>query len=297
MIFLGGSSTYDIYAPEGEDWPSLVERNLRALGYENVEVINAAVPGHATWDSLGRLYSEIWMFEPDYILIYNAWNDLGYFDWVNPDMGLLRGYRPWPGTKSDGTTQLVTNPHFYYTGPIDRLLCSSQVYVRLRWFYWKWRMRKMNQEILMARGETRQVDANPQTYRADYSPWGPRQYKLNLALIADTARNIGATPVLLTQARLVAANNPEEDRKRIHYEQVWLTHDGLVRALDDCDQAVLEVAQEKGLKVLDLSAMFSGRAELFEDEVHTTPWGVEQSQTRLRTFSPESSSKDNGGTL
>jgi len=85
MIFLGGSAAFDRQAPMGKDWPHLVEKELRESGYKEIECINAGTPGHASWDSLGRLYSEMWMFEPEYIFVYHSWNDIKYFRWLNPN--------------------------------------------------------------------------------------------------------------------------------------------------------------------------------------------------------------------
>lgn len=169
MIFLGGSAAFDSHAPEGKDWPHLVENGLRESGYKEVECINASVPGHASWDSLGRLYSEIWMFEPDYIFVYHAWNDIKYFKWLKPDQSLLRGYRPGSVVNKD---LMVGNPFMYYTGHIDRLLCISQLYVRLRWRYWSWRLGLIGPEGLI-RIHDKQIP-DDSAYSEEISEWAKR---------------------------------------------------------------------------------------------------------------------------
>lgn len=272
IVFLGGSAAFDADAPEGRDWPHLVEEDLRRRGYEHVEVINTATPGHATWDSLGRLYSEIWMFEPDYVVVYHAWNDIRYFYWVNPDQSLLRGYRP--ATTSSDRSLFVGNPFMYYTGPLDRLLSHSQLYVRLRWRYWSWRLGRIGFEGLFRVGEE-QSPGYQGSYSNRYSEWGPRQYELNLRLIAAAARAIGAVPVFLTQARLVSLSNSQADRTRIRYGYANLSHEALVRAFSDCDKALFEAGRAGDVPVLDLATMFNGKSELFVDHVHTTTVGSE----------------------
>lgn len=271
IVFLGGSGVFDINAADGRDWPHLAEQRLKAKGYKNVEVINAGTPGLATWDSLGRLYSEIWMFEPDYVLVYEAWNDIKHFDWLNPEKSLLRGFRP----QSNVNKKLVANPFLYYTGWPDRLLCRSQLYVWLRWRYWSWRLGELGLEgLIPLRGWNRGLSLQ-KSYSDSYSEWGPRQYELNLRIIVDAVRNIGATPILLTQARLVTSSNTEEDRKRIKYDYINLSHEAIVHAFTDCDRAVFSAARAEDVPVLDLSRMFTGRSELFADHVHTTPSGSE----------------------
>jgi lysophospholipase L1-like esterase len=265
VVVLGGSSAWDAFAREGRDWPRLAEGYLRARGHSRVEVINAAIPGHATFDSLGLLYSEIWMFEPDYVLIYEAWNDLKYFHRLEWQSSLLRVQRP-AAFDSRNDNYLVSNPFIYYAGPVDRFLSHSQLYVRLRSRYLQWQLGKVG---------TEGVVINPESYANTYSPYGPRQYELNLRLIVAAARHIGAKAILATQARLVTTSNTPAERETIAYEFVNLAHDTLVRAFADCDEAVFRVARAENVPVLDLSGMFTGRAALFADHTHTTAAGSE----------------------
>jgi lysophospholipase L1-like esterase len=270
VIVLGGSAAFDAGAGEGEDWPHLANELLWARGYPEVEIINAATPGHATWDVLGRLYAEIWMFEPDYVVVYEAWNDVRYFTRLGPNRSLLRDYRP-AQVAMDGS--LVDNQFMYYTGPMDRLLSHSQLYTRLRWRYQSWQVGIIGLEgVIRLRGGALDT-LNRHTYPDDYGPYGPRQYALNLRLIADAAQYIGAKPLFFTQARLVSLSNDELDREKIGYELVKLSHEALVRALTDCDKAIFAIAKAKDVPVLDLSGLFTGQSGLFYDHVHTTPAG------------------------
>jgi len=109
VVILGGSSVFDVFAQEGRDWPHLAETYMRAKGHRNVEVINAGIPGHASFDSLGLLFSEIWMFEPDYVVVYHAWNDIKYFRRLNLESSLLRIQRPVP-VNGHKNSYLVSNP-------------------------------------------------------------------------------------------------------------------------------------------------------------------------------------------
>jgi hypothetical protein len=270
VVVLGGSAAFDAGAGEGQDWPHLANELLWAEGYPDVEIINAAAPGHATWDVLGRLDSEIWMFEPDYVVIYEAWNDIRYFTWLSPDRSLLRSYRP-ARTGQDGL--LVDNPFMYYTGSLDRWLSHSQLYTRLRWRYQSWGLGLFGFEGVIRPGGGTQNSSGQPSYADSYSPYGPRQYALDLSLIAAATRHIGATPLFFTQARLVSPSNSEADRQKIGYELVNLSHEALLRALADCDEAIFAVAKANDVAVLDLSRMFTGRSEFFYDHVHTTPDG------------------------
>ena len=84
----------------------------------------------------------------------------------------------------------------------------------------------------------------------------------------DLARNIGAKPILITQARLVKPDNTIDQRERIDYHHVRLTHKALVETFDRLDAIVREVAVEKNALLIDASAYLSGKAWAFYDHVH-----------------------------
>ncbi|HVM94856.1 MAG TPA: SGNH/GDSL hydrolase family protein [Candidatus Acidoferrales bacterium] len=266
IVVVGGSAAFDIGASDGEDWPHLVEQQLRAKD-GNVEVINAAVPGYATWDVLGRLYAELWMLQPDYVVVYEAWNDIKYFPSLKPEHALARAYLP-PASQDTDHGRMIENPFIYYRGRIDRLLCHSQLYTRLRRRFWWWRLGEMGLEGLVTGPSDPSGDGS--NYPSSYPEWGPKQYELNLRLVVAAIRAMGAKAILATQARLVTAKNDAEQRRKIRYDYVQLSHDGLLHAFNDCDAATRRVAAEEHTGFLDLSDMLSGRQNLFDDHVHTT---------------------------
>lgn len=282
IVVLGGSAAFDIQATEGRDWPHLVEDKLHAAGHTNVEIINAGTGGHAACDSLGRLYSEIWMFEPDYVLVYHGWNDIKYFCDLSEEQSLLRTIRPQPMFEYEGQ-MVVWNPYMYYQGRLDRFLCHSQLYVRLRNRFWSLRLGTIGLEGLVT-GKALEHEKGDLAYPNSYSPLAPRQFELTLRLIVAASRAIGAKPVLITQPWLVAADNTPTDRDRIRYDYAGLSHEALLRASVDCRHAVLSVAKEEDALVLDLAPELSGRGDLFTDHVHTTAAGSELLATRVSRF-------------
>ena len=124
-------------------------------------------------------------------------------------------------------------------------------------------------------------------YLDTYAEWGPRQSELNLRLIADAARDIGATPVFLTQARLPTRENRATAQERIRYDHVQLSHDALVRAFEDYDAAILRATKAEDVPLLDISDRFSGQQALFADHVHTTPAGSQAIAEAVAEFLTE----------
>jgi len=252
IMIYGGSSVFDYRLTEGRDWPRRLETKLRGRGLSAVEVINAGVPGSAAFDCLGRFFAEGHMFSPDYVLLYTAWNDTKLF---RHDAPLLRVVEPFQG-----------NPFLEYQGPIDRVLCElSRFYVRLRTRYYVIRKR-YGPEGLIPEG----------VYVSRLSKHALEQYKLTNAMFVEMARAVGAIPVLVTEGRLVTASNTPEQRKLIDYEMPLLTHEALAEAFAQSDRIVTEVAREKGVSLIDVSGVVTGRNEYFHDHVHLTDAGSEK---------------------
>lgn len=251
IIFYGGSAVFDA---DGGNWPRRVEKIIKQSGFDEVEVINAGIPGHASFDSLGRLFSEGHLFNPDYVVLYNAWNDIKYFKMTKP---LLRLFRP---------SEKSVDPRVQYHGMIDRALCrcsKQYLLVREKYLLSKYRL---GPEGPKPSGE----------YGSETSSIALRQFRLNVEMFVDAARNIGATPVLMTQARLVARNNTQEQRKKIQYDYVLLTHEALCEAFEKTDEIIADVAEKKSVFLIDASKQITGKDYVFDDHVHLTASGSEE---------------------
>lgn len=264
IFVLGGSSVFDIYASRGNSWPQLMDDFLGGAGHEDVRVVNGGVPGHASWDALGRLYSELWLYEPDYVLLYACWNDLKYLTWVSPDSSLLRGFRPKP--MRDGS-HTVRNPFIYPQNAIDGALASiSQAYVRIRNRYISWRLGPIGLEgpVEGARG----TEAGTSITES-----GREQLRMNVGLFVDAVREVGAVPVLVAQSRLVDGRNTDQERTRIDYDAVGVGHEELVQAFDICDRTLAEVGSRENVPVIRATRFMNGKGDAFRDHVHTNRTG------------------------
>lgn len=242
IAFLGGSQVFDV---NWDNWPLHVGK-LLSTPDRPVEVINAAVPGHATTDSLGKLVTDVWMLEPDVIVVCQGWNDIKYFPFVTRERPYVDVVRP--------------PPHDYRNYPtgLDRLLCVSAFY------------RKARHGLIYAitRGEDGALSGPPRKIQE----WGPRQYQLSVQAICDVGQNLGARVVLCKQPTLPTPDSTEEDQRKMAYPR-GLDHEELVKAITACHRAIEEVGAEKGCTVIDLTESISGRFEYFTDQIHFTPAG------------------------
>jgi len=78
IVALGGSSTYDVRIADNADtFTAQLERLLREdYGYQNVQVINAGVPGYNSWEILVNLEFRVLDLDPDLVIIYEGTNDV-----------------------------------------------------------------------------------------------------------------------------------------------------------------------------------------------------------------------------
>ena len=155
IIVYGGSSVFDIRNTRGQDWPRRIYTILHEAGFQNVEVINAGIMGNTSLESVGRLFTEGYAFEPDYVLLYHAWNDIKYFD---SDNTILRTLKP---------TLHYFDPRIHYRNSLDRRLCEvSHLYTVLRRIYYKL-MLKIDREGARKTGDRQSSvsSLNPNAFR------------------------------------------------------------------------------------------------------------------------------------
>ena len=256
IVFLGGSQVFDF---NGGDWPARVGALLRHRGHA-VETINAGVPGHDTADSLGKLMTDLWVLGPDIVVLCQAWNDIKYFAALAPD-------RPYRGQPPLRAQSWLTDWRLHPRG-LDRVLSASALY---RSFRWGLGTLLYNQE-----GRERAAVSPVAVAARRISDWGPKQYRLNLQLIAALNRHIGSELVLCKQARLAVVDGAGTDRegpdqaaaRDYGTRMLGLPHGEVARAFAAADRAVDAVAREHDLLVVDMNAALSGRAAHFADGIH-----------------------------
>jgi lysophospholipase L1-like esterase len=78
IVTLGGSSTYDVRIEDNnQTFAAQLEKLLKEeYGYQQVEVINAGVPGYNSWEILTNLEFRVLDLDPDLVIIYEGTNDV-----------------------------------------------------------------------------------------------------------------------------------------------------------------------------------------------------------------------------
>lgn len=253
---MGGSAAFDALTDEGQDWPRLLEQTIDLPSDTiTIEVINAGVPGYNAYISYNRLLTDGWRFDPDIVVIYHCWNDLKYMARV--DDGVL--FSQLNDTDIPQLWRNYRDTHFI--SPLDRFLGNSHIYLRLR--------RGLKPDWLNAEAS----DLRDLIGTTEVGPVGSQQYRHHIEAIVDLSTRMGAVPVLVHQVHLPVSENTEQAKERIRYEFVGLDHEALVAAFAECDRQLNSVAEERGLLMIDETAVLDGTLDNLFDHVHTYPAG------------------------
>jgi len=76
VLCLGDSVTFGHWVEAAEAYPRRLEEHLQARSTNQIQVINAGVPGYSTFQELTWLEEEGWAYEPDLILLGFVLNDV-----------------------------------------------------------------------------------------------------------------------------------------------------------------------------------------------------------------------------
>lgn len=266
IVILGGSfifgdhhATYwkEIEAEYNRNWILRTERKMHATGLEHVRLINAGIPGHASFDSFGRLYSEIHLFNPDIVVFCQGWNDIKYFSTISPENSLLRQINP--GTRKSRED-------------VYDFLEYSQIYLKIKRIF---QFKNVGVEGMKSEGQG----------VAHISPYAKKQFELNLNLFVHACKLIGAQPVLLTQPRLVSESNTSAEREKIEYDFQKLDHDGICEAYNFIDSVVMAYALKDSTVIShDFARPFVGVDSLYADHLHLNAVGSEVLSSYLATY-------------
>jgi lysophospholipase L1-like esterase len=242
VVCLGDSLTFGS-AGEKNTFPHALQIELDSnCSGKPVDVINAGISGHTTYNMLFRL-NRVTRFNPDVIIVLAGWDDL-YEEPINRYRDNRQPFSSFWHIESQ------KNVRFH----VWSLLCETMLSKNRKPF--------------------------PLSYTPD--EFVPFNFEYNLTQIIDCIRKYSAEPVLVTLPKLVPGDLSllsQEDRKKIllpdfieegdleSFLKVFLSYDMIIRAL----------AQEKEIPLIDSEKMFGEpgitRGSLFEDSRHLSEEG------------------------
>lgn len=255
IAFLGGSSVAGVspVLPDEETWPWQCMQLLRAEHPElDLDFLNAALAGHNSFETYGRLWSRVRFFQPDVVVVCHGWNDFYY--WHHEPMDRIQNWRTRPdGSWSWEKTQRVLEPSW-----VDHLIWPSQLLVKVRW---------QLANVRRGDGESGQdLGMDP-----DFDPRAPAVYRDNLRLHAAAADTLGFDLFGCEEATIVTPGLSPEWQARCQFSWHGFDYPAHVRAYEAVNRTLREVlGEERTISMQEVS----GRTELFHDHVHPTSEGA-----------------------
>ncbi|MGD0217966.1 MAG: GDSL-type esterase/lipase family protein [Desulfobaccales bacterium] len=261
LVFLGGSTTEDIYDDENNRFPYLVGRLLEGSTGLRVNSYNAAKSGNDSLHSLDVLLNKVLPLKPDLVVMMHNINDLSillleksYWN-KNPYRSPLIEEKPdWRtvGKNLQTTFQLARDlviPNLY--AALHRLLHAQG--------------QSQTDEFQAVRGQKIEVDQDVLV----------REFTYNLQTFINICRARGITPVLMTMpSRLKEDPDPLIRRlmQRLE-EQNGITYRDFKGAFDRFNQTIREVAGQNRVDLVDLAQEIPQEKEYMSDVVHFNPAG------------------------
>lgn len=277
IAVMGGSSVFDFRV--GRSWPERLQDELRGLGFTQVEVFNAGVPGFSTREVLPFYARKIAAYEPDVVLLYAGWNDVKIMKASQEELTLPEYPRLRPGAR---------DPYAFLTAPRP----LRNVYA-LQLLMQKLELRAgfVAENRAAPSPPTKEAGAAPLAETSTAGPstrsegWaktpGVQYFRGNVGGFIEAVRSRGARPMVVAEATLHTAELPASERARIAYHFVGLDHEGLLAITEAEMQVARQVAEGSGVPWLDPRPGISGQPAYFHDHVHLTEAGSAALAMRL----------------
>jgi len=261
LVFLGGSTTEDIYDDENNRFPYLVGHLLEESTGLRVNSYNAAKSGNDSLHSLDVLLNKVVPLKPDLVAMMHNINDLSILLFEKSYWNRNPSRSPLIEKKPDWRT---VGKNLQETFQLARDLVVPNLYAALH--------RLLHAEGKSQADEFQQVRGQKIEVNQDYLV---REFTLNLQTFINICRARGITPVLLTMpSRLKDDPDPLIPRLMQRLEkQNGITYRDFKGAFDRFNQAIREVAAQNRVLLVDLAQEIPQEKEYMSDVVHFTPAG------------------------
>src|SRR5208337_503889 len=261
LVFLGGSTTEDIYDDENNRFPYLVGHLLEESTGLRVNSYNAAKSGNDSLHSLDVLLNKVVPLKPDLVAMMHNINDLSILLFEKSYWNRNPSRSPLIEKKPDWRT---VGKNLQETFQLARDLVVPNLYATLQ--------RLLHAEGKSQADEFQQVRGQKIEVNQDYLV---REFTLNLQTFINICRARGITPVLLTMpSRLKDDPDPLIPRLMQRLEkQNGITYRDFKGAFDRFNQVIREVAAQNRVLLVDLAQEIPQEKEYMSDVAHYTPAG------------------------
>lgn len=257
---IGASTTASLNLNFDENWPGqLINKLQPKFPGKKITLLNAAVPGYDTAQSIANLSLRVMPFKPDIVIIYHAYND-------------LKAIRDKSEFKSD-YSHIHNTPFGFHEKPAfyKLLLEKSMLYVRVRNQYRKLSESRNNQEYFNNLGRIRTIPDEAkstfhdhmQTLVAIARSGGAKVIISSFATLHDPSLNY----TLLATINGTTGIKRQELRALLHFTPN-LSLDGIFAGLNTYNKILKDIAREQNTGWVDIANQVPHDERYFIDRVH-----------------------------
>lgn len=242
IVTLGGSTTYTESVEDNElTYPRVMEKVLIEQGYDQIEVVNAGIGGHSSFESLVNFQFRVLDLEPDLIIVYHGANDI-HTRFVPPDLhrGDNTGRRKsWaePGAEEElwqRSALLRLYKEYVYDVPRSP---NDYTGTKTSWYF-------TGDQVAVLRENTNQY------------------VRRNISNIVAVARQHGIEVVLATFAHTKA------------YEKHYAVWEGYQLGFRQSNEMIREIARENGVHMFDFATEMPVEKAYWSDGIHLNEKGA-----------------------
>ncbi len=238
IIFLGGSTTEQLYVPEKSRWSSILERNLNKLDQENSFIIrNASFSGNNSMHSTLNFIAKAVPLSPDFAVMMHNMNDLGI-------LRLTGSY--WETPKKFSLIQIQESSIFLLFRQIKDLLIPNSY------------------ELIKNTISNNDDFAEYRNLNIVDIELIEDQFRRSLNTFIDVSLAWGVEPILMTQFNRVNL----EDELFNKISSSMINKEEYVESYVRLNDVIREVSATRNVDLIDLAKLIPSSSDYIYDAVH-----------------------------
>jgi len=271
IVTIGASTTANVNLQFDKNWPGQIGDSLQKKYPDKYfRIINAAVPGFDTAQSIANLALRVMPFKPDIVIIYHAYNDLKA---IRKNIAFRPDY-----------SHIHTLPYGFHKEPnfILKILNNSMFYVRMRN-----KKRELN-NILSKLDESNDPMATENRI-SSIPDFAEHTFEQHIRILINIARAGGSKVILSTFATLhdpkLDYTKPETIHSLSDFQKQnlgsllnfspGLTLEGIFDGFSRYNDVIRKIAAEEKCVLVDNAIDLPHAEKYFVDRVHFSEAGAE----------------------
>jgi lysophospholipase L1-like esterase len=264
ILFLGGSTTETLYVSEKNRFPSVVERTLRSILPQTVNVINGGVSGNNSMHSIFVLLAKGIPLKPNYVVLMHNINDFALLSktesyWIAPRS------RSVLVKNTDGNFSTIEDSSrniFFNLIKLAKNILAPNLYTYLR--------PRLFGDVTFHQDEF-------EGFYKNYSDLDlglmEQQFRSSITSFVKISRAWNIEPILMTQGNRIDHDLEYFQKWVIKYQRGEMTSKEFSDLYKRMNEITREIALEENVPLIDLDALIPKSNEFLYDTIHPNEAG------------------------